>query len=285
MRPNYATYPFSGAAKTSGSPALYAVAALSMLAALNHLWLMPNHLAASAAYGALFAALSLIHGLYAVALVRWPARSLLVFGAFVNLGVFAFYVAERLVRESFGPHAAHASVFELSVMLCTAAQIGLLSCLLLDEAGTLFAAEFLCFGVSVAHLWEAQSRYAEWWGFGVFFLAFGLGGAAYCLLLPRLARSRGFLLAGVFANLFLVGAWVATRAAGVPYLDPAGDPRLGKALGVGFLDLAAITMETTLVFLLAALAARARPAESRVGPETRQTVKARRVSTDTVEEG
>jgi hypothetical protein len=259
MEPNAATFPPSEKPESPTPPAsLHAVAALSILAALGHLWMMPAHLAASAWYGAFFAAMALAQGLYGVALIRWPSRPLALLGAWGTLAVFVFYAVERVVRESFGPHAAHAGGVELLAMLCTAAQLGLLFTVLMDAKKTLHAAEASSFGISLAYLWEAPNRFAEWWVFGVFFFAVGIGGALFCLLLPRLGHHGGFLLAGVSANLFLVGAWLATRTVGVPYVraDGAGsyELRFGATEGVGVVDLAVTTMEVSLVVLLATLA-------------------------------
>ncbi|MBA2377134.1 MAG: hypothetical protein M3494_01270 [Actinomycetota bacterium] len=275
-----------GVHNISGPPPslAYAAAGLSILAALIHLWMMPMHVAASVGYGAFFAALAFAQGLYGVALIRWPSRPVALLGAWGTLAVFVFYAAERVIRESFGPHAAHASGVELLAMLCTAAQLGLLSALLMDAKRTLYAAEALSFGVALIHLWEAQERYAEWWGFGAFFLSVGVGGAVYCLLLPHLGGREGFLLAGVSMNLLLVAVWFATRAAGIPYVGTDGvgssELRLGATEGVGVWDLTATTMEVALVVLLAALASNLR----RLGPEAEETAQAYATKTPSIKE-
>ncbi|MBA2692124.1 MAG: hypothetical protein H0U65_06480 [Rubrobacter sp.] len=267
------------------SPApMHAAAGLSILAALVHLWMTPTHLAASVGYGAFFAALALAQGLYGVVLIRWPVRPVALLGAWGALAVFAFYAAERVIRESLGPHAAHASGVELLAMLCTAAQLGLLSAVLMDAKRTLYAAEALTFGVALIHLWAAQEHYAEWWGFGVFFIAVGIGGAIYCLLLPHLGGRTGFLLAGVSMNLSLVAAWLATRTLGIPYVRTVGggayELRLGATEGVGLPDLAATTMEVSLVVLLAMLASNLR----RFSPEAEKTARASIMRTPSIKE-
>lgn len=73
-------------------------------------------------------------------------------------------------------------------------------------------------------------------------------------------------------NLSLVAVWLVTRTAGVPYAGSDGigayELRFGKAEGVGLPDLAATTMEVSLIVLLATLAANLRSSKT---TETGQT--------------
>jgi hypothetical protein len=248
------------------SSLVYAAAVLSFAAASVHLWLMPEHLARSLGYGALFAALALAQGFFGVALLRWPARrSVTAPMAWGSLAVISAYAAERLVWAShagagLGAHGGrHASGLEVLAILFSAAQAGLLFAVLLLGAGKLLpAAEALSFGVAFVHLWEAQERYGDWWGFGLFFLGVGLAQGFYCLALPRFAGRASFLLAGMAGNLSVVAVWVLTRTYGIPYVRThaveSPELRLGKNEGVGVADLAATSMEVALVLMLALLA-------------------------------
>jgi hypothetical protein len=240
-------------------PPLYAAAAvLPLVAAVVHLWISPGHLIESPPYGAFFLALALIQGLYGVALLRWPSRRLLAVGAWGSLALVALHAAERAAGASFGPHAEQAGGFEVFAMLCAAAELGLLSALVLDERGALAAAETLSFGAALVHLWAAQGRDAGWWGFVAFFVAVGAAQALYSIALPRFGRRAGFLLLGVAGNLSVLAVWVMTRTVGVPYVRTTGietsELRLGGTEGVGVADLAATTMEVALVAMLAMLA-------------------------------
>ena len=70
-------------------------AALSMIASMIHLWSFPDHFLLWWGYGAFFLAAALAQGLYAVALLRIPSRSLYLAGIWGNLSLIAFYVATR----------------------------------------------------------------------------------------------------------------------------------------------------------------------------------------------
>jgi hypothetical protein len=51
---------------------LYVTAALSLVAALVHLWVMPEHFEEWWGYGAFFLVSAIFQGAYAPALMRWP---------------------------------------------------------------------------------------------------------------------------------------------------------------------------------------------------------------------
>ena len=59
---------------------LYAAAALSLVAALVHLWVTPEHLEEWWGYGAFFVVLAVAQGLCALVLLRRPSRPLLLLG-------------------------------------------------------------------------------------------------------------------------------------------------------------------------------------------------------------
>ena len=234
--------------------ALHAAAGLSILAALLHLWLMAEHMAESLSYGSFFIGVALAQGLYGVALLRWPSRSVVRLGLWGTLAGGVSYAAMRYVQPSFGPHGEHVGGFEVLAMLCTAATLGLLSSLLLNMQRMIYTAEILSLGLALVYLWVAQERYAEWWGFGAFFLALGMFQGLYCLGLSHLGGRLSFLVGGIAANLSVVALWAMTRTVGTPYIRTTGiessELRLGKTEGVGLLDLGATTMEVAIIVVL-----------------------------------
>jgi len=54
---------------------LHVAAALSLLAAIIHLWVMPEHFEEWWGYGTFFLVVALAQGLYALCLLRRPGRS------------------------------------------------------------------------------------------------------------------------------------------------------------------------------------------------------------------
>lgn len=80
-------------------------AALSLGAALIHLWVAPEHAFAWWAYGAFFITVALAQGLLGVALLRWPGRWVSLAGIAGNLAVVAMYVLSRTSGIPLGPHA------------------------------------------------------------------------------------------------------------------------------------------------------------------------------------
>ena len=90
---------------------LLPAAAMSLFAALVHLWATPEHLSEWWGYGAFFLAAALAQGVYAAALLRRPSRRLLLAGILGNSSIVLLYLATRtlgvllfwrLVRERVG---------------------------------------------------------------------------------------------------------------------------------------------------------------------------------------
>jgi hypothetical protein len=85
---------------------LYSAAALSLLAALIHLWVMPEHFEEWWGYGAFFLATAISQAAYGAALLRWPHQLLLLLGIGGNLLIVVLYLVTRTVGvPTFGPHA------------------------------------------------------------------------------------------------------------------------------------------------------------------------------------
>ena len=86
---------------------LYAVAALSLLAGLIHLWVMPEHFQEWWGYGTFFLVAAVAQVLYVPLLLRWPNRSvLLLLGIVGNSAIVLLYLLTRVVGiPLFGPEA------------------------------------------------------------------------------------------------------------------------------------------------------------------------------------
>lgn len=92
------------------SAAVHTAAALSLAAALIHLWAAPGFFEVWWGYGAFFLAAASAQGLFAVALLRWPGPMVCSTGVFGNLAVVALYVVTRTAGIPFGPEAPRGAV-------------------------------------------------------------------------------------------------------------------------------------------------------------------------------
>ena len=99
---------------------LYAAAALSLLAALIHLWVMPEHFEEWWGYGTFFLVIAVAQWFYSVSLLRWPEKLVFYLGIGGNLAIIVLYIVTRTVGiPLFGPHAGE--VEEVGVVdLCAA---------------------------------------------------------------------------------------------------------------------------------------------------------------------
>ncbi len=108
----------------------------------------------------------------------------------------------------------------------------------------------LSVGAAIIHFGAAPDHFAEWWGYGAFFVVAGLAQLGYGLLLLRQPRrSWGLYAAGVAGTLAIIGLYVVSRTLGTP---PPG-PSAGEVEPVGWLDVASKLVEVTLVGILVAL--------------------------------
>ena len=103
---------------------LYAAAVFSLLAALIHLWAMPEHFEEWWGYGAFFLVSAVAQGFYGAALPRWPSRPLfLLLGTGGNLSIVALYLVTRTVGiPYFGPHAGEVEGVGVADLFATAAE-------------------------------------------------------------------------------------------------------------------------------------------------------------------
>ncbi len=95
----------------------------------------------------------------------------------------------------------------------------------------------------------------EWWGYGAFFVLASIAQGAYGLVLLALparpnweaqawrAWRQRLYLAGALGNLAIIGLYLITRTAGIPFAGPAQ----GQVEPVGALDFATKVTEALLV--------------------------------------
>ena len=108
-------------------PLVYLASTLSVLAALTHLWAMPEHMTEWWGYGAFFLASAVAQGGYGTILTRWPRRSLFLAGIGGNLSVLALYLLTRTVGiPFFGPHAGEVEGFGLVDLCAAASELGII---------------------------------------------------------------------------------------------------------------------------------------------------------------
>jgi hypothetical protein len=106
--------------------ALYAAAALSLLAALVHLWVTPEHFEEWWGYGTFFLVCAVAQGLYAPILLRWPSRPILLLGVAGNLAVVILWLVTRTTGVPlFGPHAGEVEEAGALDLVCTLAEVGI----------------------------------------------------------------------------------------------------------------------------------------------------------------
>ena len=109
---------------------LYAAAALSLVAALIHLWVTPEHFKEWWGYGAFFLVATLTHVLYAPLVLVWPTRMVLLFGIGGNLAIVVLYLLTRTVGiPLFGPGAGEAEGVGFVDLCATASEVGIAAAL------------------------------------------------------------------------------------------------------------------------------------------------------------
>ncbi len=108
-------------------PILYAAAALSLVAALIHLWVMPEHFREWWGYGAFFLVSAVAQALYVPLLLRWPGRTILLLGVGGNLAIVSLYLLTRTVGiPFFGPHAGELEGVSFTDLCATTSELGII---------------------------------------------------------------------------------------------------------------------------------------------------------------
>ena len=109
---------------------LYAAAGLSLIAALIHAWVAPEHFEEWWGYGTFFVACAALQGLYAPVLLRRPGRPVLLLGAAGNLAVVILWLVTRTTGiPLFGPHAGEVEGVGVPDLACTLAEVGIVAAL------------------------------------------------------------------------------------------------------------------------------------------------------------
>ena len=116
---------------------------------------------------------------------------------------------------------------------------------LVGPAGTVAALSFVAAGI---HMAVVDGHIREWWAYGAFFLACGVGQSALAVLILR--RTPPWLvLTGIAGNLAILWMYVLSRTNGPPF-----GPHAGRAEPAGLLDVACAVAElATIVALLGLL--------------------------------
>lgn len=116
--------PAQGRADTT----LRKVAALSLLAAMIHLWVMPEHFEEWWGYGTFFLISAIAQGLYAPGLLLWPNRVILLAGVAGNLAIVILWLVTRTSGiPLFGPHAGEIEDVGTLDLVCTLAEVGIIA--------------------------------------------------------------------------------------------------------------------------------------------------------------
>ena len=110
---------------------LYAAVAFSLLAALIHLWVIPEHFEEWWGYGAFFLVSAVAQGAYSAALLRWPRRPLLLVGIGGNVSIIVLYLLTRTVGiPFFGPHAGEVEGVGVADLFATTSELAIVVALL-----------------------------------------------------------------------------------------------------------------------------------------------------------
>jgi manganese oxidase len=111
--------------------------ALTMVAALIHVLVIPEHFEEWWLYGVLFVLVALLQGFYGVALWLWGGRTVFILGMVGNLAVVVFYLVTRTVGVPFGPHVGEVEAVGVLDLAATISEVALVVALaLLYRLGT-----------------------------------------------------------------------------------------------------------------------------------------------------
>lgn len=132
------------------------------------------------------------------------------------------------------------------------------------------AAGALSLVAGAIHGGVAPSHFAQWWGYGLFFLFATAAQVTFGLAIftrainpettgPRWATyKRGFYHLGIWGNVVIIGLYVVTRTVGIPFFGPEA----GQVESVAAVDVVSKIVEVALIVCLAVLLVRG-PAELR----------------------
>ena len=112
---------------------------------------------------------------------------------------------------------------------------------------TVAVAAVLSLGAAWVHLAYVAPHLRQWWAYGAFFLATGIGQGVFAPLILRWPRPW-LAVAGMTGNIAIVAMYVLSRTNGAPLGPHANVPER-----VGAIDLATTASEVVLVGLLVTL--------------------------------
>ncbi|MGB3633114.1 MAG: hypothetical protein WA982_03660, partial [Rubrobacteraceae bacterium] len=126
--------------------AIYFAAALSLTAAMIHLWATPAHFIEWWGYGIFFAAAAFAQGLYGIFLLRWPGKRLFYAGIAGNLAIISLFIAGYTAGMPFGPHAGTVHSANVLGFSATGAEVLLVLTLLARARGYAAARPYVAIG-------------------------------------------------------------------------------------------------------------------------------------------
>ena len=92
-------------------------------------------------------------------------------------------------------------------------------------------------GSALVHFAVAPEHFAEWWGFGLFFVLCAEVQLGWTLLLGRIHSNR-MVAVGLAGSLALVATWALSRTVGLPFGPEPGVPE-----EIGLPDLVSVVLE------------------------------------------
>jgi len=92
-------------------------------------------------------------------------------------------------------------------------------------------------GSALVHFGVAPEHFAEWWGFGLFFVLCAEVQLGWTLLLGRIHSNR-MVAVGLAGSLALVATWALSRTVGLPFGPEPGVPE-----EIGLPDLVSVVLE------------------------------------------
>ena len=97
-----------------------------MVAALIHLWVVPEHFGEWWGYGAFFLVAASAQLLYVPLLLRWPTRTVLLLGIGGNFAIVVLYLLTRTVGiPLFGPEAGEVEGVGFADVCATTSELGI----------------------------------------------------------------------------------------------------------------------------------------------------------------
>jgi hypothetical protein len=109
---------------------------------------------------------------------------------------------------------------------------------------------------ALIHVWVMPEHFAEWWGYGLFFLVVALAQALFAVAILRVP-SPTLVWLGILGNLAIIVLWLITRTIGIPVFGP----HEGEVEEVGLIDVASKVVEALLVIDLAMLLRTMQPSQ------------------------